>query len=83
MALYILDMESRIRKRPGSKVKKNVLSGAIPVSRQLNPIRKITTDQAQKILSDSGVNIEKDDAAKVLELMYQLAKLIVNQNFKK
>jgi len=76
-------MESRIRKRPGSKVKKNVPSEAIPVSRQLNPTRKITTDQAQKILSDSGINIEKDDAAKVLELMYQLAKLIVNQNFKK
>lgn len=76
-------MKSKIRKRPGSKVKNNLNRGAIPLSHQLNPTRNISKDQAHKILSDSGINIEKDDAAKVLELMYQLAKLIVNQNFKK
>ncbi|WP_293313020.1 hypothetical protein [Pedobacter sp. UBA5917] len=76
-------MKRQIRKRPGSKVRISVNHGAIPPAQQLNPTRKVSTGQAQKILSDSGINIEKDDTAKVLELMYQLAKLIVNQNFKK
>jgi len=78
-----IDMKSKIRKRPGSKVRKSISNGAIPLVQPLNPTRNVSTDQAQKILLDSGINIEKDDAAKVLELMYQLANLIVNQNFKK
>lgn len=49
----------------------------------LNPVRNITPEKAIKILSKSGIIIDKNDAAEVLELMYFLAKLIVDQNFKK
>lgn len=45
--------------------------------------RNITPEKAVKILSKNGINIDKNDAAEVLELMYFLAKLIVDQNFKK
>jgi hypothetical protein len=45
--------------------------------------RNITPEQAVKILSKNGINIDKNDAQEMLELMYFLAKLIVDQNFKK
>lgn len=44
--------------------------------------QKIRPADAVKILSKSGVEIDEKKAEKVLELMYFLAKLIVNQNFK-
>lgn len=48
-------------------------------------IRKqnITPEKAIKILSESGIDIDKKDAQEVLDIMYFLAKLIVRQNFKK
>ena len=49
----------------------------------LNPARNITPEKAIKILSKNGINIDKNDAEKVLEIMYFIAKLIVDQNFKK
>ncbi len=45
--------------------------------------RNITAAQAVKILEKSGVKIDEKKAGEVLDLMYFLAKLIVNQNFKK
>jgi hypothetical protein len=44
--------------------------------------RKISPADAVKMLSKSGVEIDEKKAEEVLELMYFLAKLIVNQNFK-
>jgi len=35
------------------------------------------------MLKEKGVDIDEKNAEKVLDLMYFLAKLIVNQNFKK
>jgi len=45
--------------------------------------RNITAEKAIKILSQSGINIDKKDAQEVLDIMYFLAKLIIRQNFKK
>ena len=45
--------------------------------------RNITPEKAVKILLKNGIDIDKNDAAEVLKLMYFLAKLIVDQNFKK
>lgn len=44
-------------------------------------INKITPQQAVKILKKNGLEIDETEAKKVLEVMYFLAKLIVNQNF--
>lgn len=44
--------------------------------------RGVTTAQAVEIMRKNGIEIDEKKAAKVLELMYFLAKLIVNQNFK-
>ena len=44
--------------------------------------RNISTADAVKILRKSSVEIDEKKAEEVLELMYFLAKLIVNQNFK-
>ena len=44
--------------------------------------RNVTTNQAIKILRKNGVEIDEKKAAELLDLMYFLAKLIVNQNFK-
>jgi len=44
--------------------------------------RNITPEMAVKILRKNGVEIDGKKAAEVLDLMYFLAKLIVNQNFK-
>ena len=49
----------------------------------LNRERNITAEKAMEILSKNGINIDKNDAQEMLELMYFLAKLIVYQNFKK
>jgi hypothetical protein len=45
--------------------------------------RNITPQQAVKILEQNGLKISEKDAENILDLMYFLAKLIVNQNFKK
>lgn len=45
--------------------------------------RYITTQKAIEILSENGVKLSKKKAEEVLDLMYFLARLIVNQNFKK
>ncbi|MFD2865650.1 hypothetical protein [Mucilaginibacter antarcticus] len=44
--------------------------------------RKITSAEAVRILQKSGMEIDEKKAEEVLDLMYFLAKLIVNQNFK-
>ncbi|WP_202909761.1 hypothetical protein [Mucilaginibacter pedocola] len=44
--------------------------------------RKITSADAVTILKKSGIEIGEKKAGEVLELMYFLSKLIVNQNFK-
>ena len=50
---------------------------------RLSEKRNISPQQAVKILEQNGLKISEKDAEKVLDLMYFLAKLIVNQNFKK
>lgn len=45
--------------------------------------RNITTQKAIEILSKDGVKLSEKKAEEVLDLMYFLARLIVNQNFKK
>ena len=45
--------------------------------------RNITPAKAVEILKRNGQQITEKEAEKVLDLMYFLAKLIVNQNFKK
>jgi len=45
--------------------------------------RGVTPQQAVSILKKNGINVTDNDAEKILDLMYFLAKLIVNQNFKK
>lgn len=44
--------------------------------------RGITPQKAVEILKENGVEIDEKNARKVLEMLYFLAKLIVNQNFK-
>ena len=45
--------------------------------------RNITTQKAIEILSRNGVKLSEKKVEEVLDLMYFLAKLIINQNFKK
>jgi len=45
--------------------------------------RNISAKKAVSMLKEKGVDIDEKNAEKVLDLMYFLAKLIVNQNFKK
>jgi hypothetical protein len=45
--------------------------------------QNITTQRAMEILKKSGVEISEKKAEEVLEIMYFLAKFIVNQEFKK
>lgn len=45
--------------------------------------RNITTQKAIEILSKNGVKLSEKKAEEVLDLMYFLARLIINQNFKK
>jgi len=44
--------------------------------------RSVTPEKAVKILSQNGCKIDEKEAEKLLDLMYFLAKSIVNQNFK-
>jgi protein-tyrosine-phosphatase len=46
-----------------------------------NKFNKVTPQEAIKILRKNGIEINENEAKKVLEIMYFLAKLIVNQNF--
>jgi len=50
--------------------------------RNLAEKRNITPEMAVKILRKNSVEIDEKKAVEVLDLMYFLAKLIVNQNFK-
>jgi len=45
--------------------------------------RNVTSQKAVEILKKNGIEISEKKAEELLELMYFLAKLIVNQNFKK
>ncbi len=45
--------------------------------------RSVTPEQTIKSFREKGVEITKKEAENILEIMYFLAKLIVNQNFKK
>ena len=44
--------------------------------------RNITPEMAVRILKKEGIEIDEKRALEVLDLLYFLAKLIVNQNFK-
>ena len=44
--------------------------------------RKITPEMAVRILKKQGIEMDEKKASEVLDMMYFLAKLIVNQNFK-
>lgn len=48
-----------------------------------SPKRNVSVKQTLTMLKENGVEINEKEAEKVLDLMYFLAKLIVNQNFKK
>ncbi|MDB5115487.1 MAG: hypothetical protein JWQ79_979 [Mucilaginibacter sp.] len=50
---------------------------------ELREKRNGTTKPAVEILAKNGVQIDERNAEKVLDFLYFLAKLIVNQNFKK
>jgi hypothetical protein len=45
--------------------------------------RNITTEKAIEVLARNGIVVTAKKAEEILDLMYFLAKLIVNQNFKK
>lgn len=44
--------------------------------------RGVTPAKAVEIMRKNGVEIDEKKASEVLDLMYFLAQLIVNQNFK-
>jgi hypothetical protein len=44
--------------------------------------RSVTTAQVIEIMRKRGIEIDEKKASEVLDLIYFLAKLIVNQNFK-
>jgi hypothetical protein len=44
--------------------------------------RSITPEMAVKVFKKNGVEIDEKKASEVLDLIYFIAKLIVNQNFK-
>lgn len=50
---------------------------------RLKDKRNITTQKAIEILRRSGIEVSQQKAAKLLDTMYFLARLIVEQNFKK
>jgi len=50
---------------------------------RLNEKRNITPRQAVEILKRKGVEVSEEKAIKILDTMYFLAGLIVEQNFKK
>jgi len=45
--------------------------------------RNITTEKAIEVLARNGIIVTPKKAEEILDLMYFLAKLIVNQNLKK
>jgi hypothetical protein len=45
--------------------------------------RSVTLEQTIRLLAKNGIEIDEKKAVELLDLMYFLAKLIVNQNFKK
>lgn len=45
--------------------------------------RNITIEKAIEVLAGNGIKVTSEKAEEILDLMYFLAKLIVNQNFKK
>ncbi len=49
---------------------------------RLKEKRNITPEQAIAILKKSGVEISEEEVIKVLDVLYFLAGLIVEQNFK-
>ena len=51
--------------------------------KELSPKRNVSAKKAVAVFKENGVEIDEKNAEKVLDLMYFLAKLIVNQNFKK
>jgi hypothetical protein len=53
------------------------------MNENLSEKRNVTPKQAMDILRKNGVEINEKKAEELLEFMYFLAKLIVNQNFKK
>ena len=67
------------------------LSGQKPVLRKnrrqmaektLTEKRNVTPEMAIRMFRENGVEIDEKKVAEVLDLLYFLAKLIVNQNFK-
>jgi hypothetical protein len=49
----------------------------------LAPKRNITPEQAVKILQKNGIKCDEKEAQKILDFLYFLAKLSVNQYFNK
>ena len=45
------------------------------------PRRNITTEKAVEILKKNGIEVNKEQAEKILDFMYFLAKLSVHQYF--
>ncbi|BAU55594.1 hypothetical protein [Mucilaginibacter gotjawali] len=45
--------------------------------------RNITPEQAIKILRKNGIECDEKDAKIILDFLYNLAKLAVNQHFKR
>lgn len=50
---------------------------------KLTEKRSVTTAEIIEIMHKRGVKIDEKKAAEILDLIYFLAKLIVDQNFKK
>jgi len=44
--------------------------------------RSVTPEQTIKILREKGIEINENEAAEILDFLYFLAKLTVNQNVK-
>ncbi|WP_165447053.1 hypothetical protein [Olivibacter jilunii] len=53
------------------------------MAKRLIEKRNITPEQVVKILSKNGIQVNEDQAKIILDFMYILAKLTVNQYFKK
>lgn len=59
-----------------------VPSYCIPMKAGSSEKRNVTTAQAIAILKKNGREVSEKEAEKILDLMYFLAKLVVNQNVK-
>ncbi|QNL49850.1 hypothetical protein H8S90_24645 [Olivibacter sp. SDN3] len=53
------------------------------MERQQETNRSINPKKAAAILAKNGVHLNEKKVEEILDVMYFLAKLIVNQNFKK